>query len=78
MPIQEDARGGKMLLFVRVDCFVLHAGSALVQSEQDLAALPIFRGIGLKSIEPQKSNCSFVIKKIRGKTQLSGTAVAPC
>ncbi len=32
-------------------------------SKQDLAALPIFRGVGLQSIEPQKSNRSFVFQK---------------
>jgi hypothetical protein len=46
--------GRQNALFVRADCFVLHAGSALVQSERDLAALPIFRGIGLQSIKPPK------------------------
>jgi hypothetical protein len=76
-PIREDARGGGSTknanprgcegqwnaLFVRADHFVLHAGSALVRSEQDLAASPIFRGVGLQSIEPQKSNRSFVFQK---------------
>jgi hypothetical protein len=42
---------------------VLRAGSALIRSEQDFAALPIFRGVGLQSIEPQKSNRSFVFQK---------------
>jgi hypothetical protein len=48
---------------VRADHFVLHARSTLVQSEQDLAALLIFRGIVLQSIEPQKFNRSFVFQK---------------
>jgi hypothetical protein len=55
--------GRQNALFVRADRFVLRAGSALVQSEQDLAALPIFRGVGLQSIEPQKSNRLFVFQK---------------
>jgi hypothetical protein len=70
--------GRQNALFVRADRFVLCAGSALVRGGQDLAALPIFKGIGLQSIEPQKSNRSFVFQKIQGKTQLSETAVAPC
>ncbi len=56
-------KGQKNALFVRADCFVLRSGSALVQSERDLAALPIFRGVGLQSIEPQKSNHLFVFQK---------------
>jgi hypothetical protein len=56
----------------------MHAGFALVQGGQDLAALPIFRYIRLQSIKPQKSNRFFVFQKIQGKTQLSETAVAPC
>jgi hypothetical protein len=48
---------------VRAGCFVLHASSAFVRSEQDLAALLIFRGIGLQSIEPQKFNRLFVFQK---------------
>jgi hypothetical protein len=56
-------KGRQNALFVRADCFVLCAGSALIQSEQDLAALPIFRGVGLQSIEPQKSNRLFVFQK---------------
>ncbi len=70
--------GRRNALFVRADRFVLHAGSALVRGGQDLAASPIFRGIGLQSIEPQKSNRSFVFQKNQGKTQLSKTTVAPC
>jgi hypothetical protein len=70
--------GQRNALFVRADCFVLRAGSALVRGGRDLAASPIFRGIGLQSIEPQKSNRSFAFQKIQGKTQLSEMAVAPC
>jgi hypothetical protein len=55
--------GRRNALFVRADRFVLHASSTLIQSEQDLVALPIFKGIVLQSIEPQKSNCSFVSQK---------------
>jgi hypothetical protein len=66
--------GRQNALFVRADCFVLHAGSALVRGGRDLAASPIFRGIGLQSIEPPKSNRLFVFQKIQGKTQLSEMA----
>jgi hypothetical protein len=64
-------KGWQNALFVRADRFVLHAGSALVRGGWDLVASPIFRGIGLQSIEPQKSNRLFVFQKIQGKTQLS-------
>ncbi len=39
--------GRQNALFVRADRFVLYASSALVGGGRDLAASPIFRGIGL-------------------------------
>jgi hypothetical protein len=56
-------KGRQNALFERADRFVLRAGSALVRSERDLAALPIFRGIGLQSIEPPKIQLLVCIPK---------------
>jgi hypothetical protein len=77
-PDLRGCKGRQNALFVRADHIMLRASSARVQGGQDLAASRIFGGIGLQSIEPQKSNRSFVFQKTQGKTQISETAVAPC